>query len=378
MNLAEFHTLIRALEDDVKTTDVLNRLSELVAALERVVASPAEGSYQQQLSQTRDALLSALSSSPSKFFTPRRRTLVEEELHASDLLADRLIDLVKEIFSENQITPQTALDSLRILQDRVAGYTSALTSANSALQFFDADTDDLAPGEYEAAIGIPRDEVSNSLGELGREFVELDRILQPFVEAATGSRPPIEVKAIASSNFEAFVELVPQAAVLLSIAVDRVLVAYERVLNIRKLRAELRTSGVEDDDLERVDRRANSMVDDAIPRIVADVMAAAQDMGTDGRRNEIAIELTKAVRSITRKVDHGLRITVRTEPLPVDDAVPDDGSNPPDAALLERINREVLQNQVRATFQELPGEPILELEPRPLSVEGEGSQDPPN
>ena len=377
MNLAEFHTLMRALENDVKSTDVLGRMSELVAALERVVASPAEGSYQQQLSDVRDVLLRALNASPSKYFTPRWRALVDEELHASDLLADRLIELVEDIFAENQITPQTALDSLRVVRERVAGYASALTSANSALQFFNVDTDDLAPGEYEAAIAIPRDEVDNSLGELGREFVELDRILKPFLEAATGSRPPVEVKAIASSNFEAFVELAPQAALLLSIAVDRILVAYERVLNIRKLRAELKTSGVEDDDLERVDQRANSMVDDAIPGIVAEVMAAAADMTTDGRRNEIEIELTKSVRSIARKVDHGFRITVRTEPLPADEQDPDDGSYPPDAGLLERINRAVLDNQVRATFQELPGEPILALEAQPPLAETDGSEDLP-
>jgi hypothetical protein len=118
------------------------------------------------------------------------------------------------------------------------------------------------------------------------------------------------------------------------------------------------------------------MVDDAIPGIVAEVVAAAADMTTDGRRNESENELTKSVRSIAQKVDHGFRITVRTKPLPAEDQVPGDGGYPPDAGLLKRI-RAVLDGQVRAASQELPGEPLLKLEVQPPSVGSDALEDSP-
>src|SRR5438876_996039 len=82
-------------------------------------------------------------------------------------------------------------------------------------------------------------QVNDARGSLGREFDDLETLIRPYIEADSGSPPPLEVRQIASTDFLAVVYMTPGAALLLSKAIDGVLAVYERVLRIRKLRQEL-------------------------------------------------------------------------------------------------------------------------------------------
>jgi len=95
------------------------------------------------------------------------------------------------------------------------------------------------------------------------------------------------------------------------------------------------------------------------------VMEGAASLPTDdGRRNEIEIAITKSVRGIAKRVDHGFRMTVRAGPPPEADEVDGEDGEGGDgdggaAAELAAIRELVIENQKRAEYQELAGEPIL-------------------
>jgi hypothetical protein len=78
----------------------------------------------------------------------------------------------------------------------------------------------------------------------------------------------------------------------------------------------------------------------------------------------IEVAVTKSVRGIAKRVDHGFRMTVRAGPPPEPDEVggengeSGDGDGD-DAAELAAIRQLVIENQKRADYQELAGEPIL-------------------
>ncbi len=106
---------------------------------------------------------------------------------------------------------------------------------------FDIEEEEPAPGEFEIGFLIPRDAVGNELGELGEELVELKKeILGPIQELATGTRTDVTVSMISSSEFQVFLEVLPDVAAMLSQIVVELYQAYERIMSIREKLAGLR------------------------------------------------------------------------------------------------------------------------------------------
>ena len=278
------------------------------------------------------------------------------EMRQSFLLPDRLIDEVEHIFAENQTTPQVVHDGLAEISERVNDTTSNLRQLVSSLEYFGLSSSALGVGEFEASVLIPRGEVDNALAALGREFQDLETLIRPFIEADSGSPPPLAVRQIASSSFLAVVAMTPGAALLLSKAIDSVLAVYERVLRIRKLRQELSDAGTSQELIGAIQDDATDMVEREIPAIVREALEGAAALPTEeGRRNEIEVAITKSVRGIAKRVDHGFRMTVRgpaPAPEPEDADTPSDNGGGGDAAKLAAIRELVVENQRRAEFHE--------------------------
>lgn len=360
MNVEDLLELAETLVADVEATGVVARLNDLRDAVARQVANPVDAQTQTEVAQARSALVDALDAGAVGEFNARWRELVEE-MGISVLLPDDLLSKLDELFLQNQVTPQVINDEIESLTEEVTGAVETLEQLIASLRYLHLDSGALGPGEFEAAVVIPRAEVANSLGELGREFQELETLIRPFIEAAGGSPPPLEVRQIASSNFVAVVCLAPGAALLLSQAIDGVLGVYERVLRIRKLRQELSDAGLQPETVDAIEQDATEMVEREIPDIVRQVMEQATGLPADGRSNEIEVAITKSVRGIAKRTDHGFRMTVRAGPPsePQADDEEDGSDSDGEATELARIRELVVENQRRAEYHQLDGEPIL-------------------
>src|SRR5690606_643348 len=154
----------------------------------------------------------------------------------------------------------------------------------------------------------------------------------------------------------------PGAALMLSTAIDQVLAVYERVLKIRKLRDDLRGSGLRQETVEQIEDDAAGLVEDEIPAIVRGLMQHVE-VTDSGRSHEIEIAIDRSVRGVAKRVDHGFRLTVRAGPAPEpeeSDGEAIEGNGESEGVMgLAAIREQVIENQKRADFQELAGEPIL-------------------
>lgn len=174
-----------------------------------------------------------------------------------------------------------------------------------------------------------------------------------LLELATGSRPPIEVVTISSTDFGVFLDVAPKAAMFVAVAVERVVALYKNLLEIRKLRQEMEDQGVPVESLAGIDTHANSVMDKGIEAIADELIAEAPATVDSGRRNELRIDLRVSLNGMANRIDKGFNIDVRAEP-----EESDDGDEVADSAAAVQAIRAASPN---LRFINRSGRPILSL-----------------
>lgn len=295
---------------------------------------------------------------PSNGFSPVWREALDE-LGITPFVGNGLDAQIKEIFGQNDLTPASAAEELRPIVEQVRQTEDALNQANSSLGFFDIEAEELAPGDFEVGFIIPRRAVDNELGELGREFQRLKRILGPFQEIATGTREDVVVRSIGSSDFSAFLDSAPTVALMISAAVERLIAAYANVLAIRESTQRLREAKVPEEALASVKQQADSTMTDEIVQIRDELMEQADDLD-DGRRNEVSTDLQHALNALANRIDRGFSIEIRVGEIPAPEFEEEEESA--DSRELREVADVVKSRQEALKFTNFSGEPILGLE----------------
>jgi hypothetical protein len=287
VNAERLHAIVNSLQAEVAATDA--GLSELRDAVRQSADSPADGDAQQRLTEQRAQLYKMLDHASSETLSPAGREVLKE-LKVAGLLGTHLRKRIDEIFKRNGITPAVAADELDQLVQQVQELASALSNMKSGFERLSIGAEELDYGEVEVSFLIPRREVHNGLEGLGREFMSIKRILNPFLELSTGTREDVQVRAIASSEFEAFLLLVPVAAVSFAKALETILNIYEKILNIRKAKKDLEDSGVAPSYVEGLNSQADSVMRQEVERSVDQLMEKHPVDDAD-RANELRTDL---------------------------------------------------------------------------------------
>ena len=359
MNAERLHAVAADVKADLARTNLLGILQQLVSALQNLVNQPQQGQYQQQVSAALANLSSAIESSRFQEFSPSWHETIDE-LGAGGLLGPELLEQVTAIFAKNAITPSVALSLLQDLLQHLTTFSTALDQVLASFRSLNLGKEDLAPGECELGILIPRAFVDNRLDRFSKELDELNKMFGVFEEVATGSRPSFEIRAISSSELTVYLELAAVVAACVATSIERIIELYKKLLEIRKLNGELIKQGLEKKSLKGVEDHANKVMDVGIDELVKELIG--QYVKDDsGRKNEISIELKFALKKIANRVDRGFNFEVRMEePEPTDGGEGEGEDSPKYLALVanfERVNAAapVLQ------FLRLEGDPILSL-----------------
>jgi hypothetical protein len=172
LNAERLHAIAVALQRDFEETNAPALVADLATALQNQVGNPAEPSFQQQVSSLRGQLDDALSKAPSNDFSPAWQQALEE-LGIAHLFGERLQTKIREVFERNEITPATAAEEVSELSGRLSSLTETLENLVTALDALNVGAEELAFGEFEVGVLIPRAEVSNELGPLAAELRSL-------------------------------------------------------------------------------------------------------------------------------------------------------------------------------------------------------------
>ena len=100
MNAERLHIIARAVQDELRQTNLVGRLSELVSHLQNMVSQPQQPGHQQNVSSVQDAIYQALDNAVSNNFSPAWRQILEE-IGGVDLLGMTLKQRLQEIFARN-------------------------------------------------------------------------------------------------------------------------------------------------------------------------------------------------------------------------------------------------------------------------------------
>ncbi|MGD9523161.1 MAG: hypothetical protein AB7N73_06840 [Gemmatimonadales bacterium] len=353
MNAERLHALVLGIHSDLQQTGVVAALQQLRDNLQNQVSSPQEASYQQQITKVLGKLESELPIAPSNQFPPTWRELLEE-IGATDLLGQPLLDNLVGIFQRNQITPSAALEEIRPLYTRLEQLQAAVTSLLSGFHSLKVPSEELAPGEVELGILIPRDAVQNKLLEFGQELSRLNATLAVFSELAGGGRPGFALRTISSSGLSVFLDVSPAVGACIAIAIERTVALYKQLLEIRKLRMELEGQGVPASVLAPIDRHANMHMANGLDPVVEELISRYWRGDDEPRKNELRTELRNALNAIANRIDAGYNLEVRTTPPEAsDDADMDEAESSEFSVIAEAASN--------MRFLRTQGRPLLSL-----------------
>jgi hypothetical protein len=312
VNAERLHAIARAYSEDVNRSGVQSRLVELTSALQNLVSQPNSPELQSAVSQARQNLSLAISTSQIDNW-PATWQQALEEMGLRAFTGESLQHMVDGAFVENDLTPQTANARLAEISNTLTDELSVVASLVAALDRLHIGAEDLAPGEAEVMISIPRGEVHSNLPDLGAEFRRLDNILAPFEEIETGSRPPFGVRAIASSDFSVYLATGTGVAAAIAAAVDWALSAYLKLQQIKENRQGLKDSGLPDDALAAIDEYAANHMRQEIATFVDEYMDRKFQESAP-RHAELSVALTVSMERIAKRIDNGYNFDVRAEP----------------------------------------------------------------
>lgn len=355
MNVEQFHAIAMAIKSDLDATTSVPMMSEFRDALRNSVNDPANPTYQQQVSDVFQRLGDTLPHAPSNSFPPTWLEVVSD-LNIQHLLGNSLRDAIRAVMTQNQVTPSIAADRVQELTDELERLDGALDRILEGFAHFGLGAEEVPPGAAEVSVLIPRSAVDDQLSKLGAEFSELERLVLPFVELATGARRPLRVSSIASSDFGVFVDIAPQAAALFARAVERVIAGYKNLLEIRRLRQGMRDQGVSEDDLKGVDDHASNFMSEVIEETVKITIEQVSRPVDGPRTNELRTELTFSLSALANRIDRGYNIDVRAgAPDPADH---EDAANGDTTRIALRT---IVEASPNLRFINRTGQPILEL-----------------
>lgn len=360
MNAETLHSLLRAVRDDLVSTNQRDVLNQLAQALTSLVNAPQEPSYQQQVSTIRTQLGSLLPAADSNAFPPAWRRYLEE-MGIADLLGSELAAELDSIFNRNQITVSIAADELNRLAGRVQQLQGTIDQLLAGFEILGIGSDDLAPGQVELAILIPRDAVDSELAQLGREFEQLKRwVIAPFQELVTGSVDEVTVKTIASSDFSVIVKIAPKVAAALAGAVAFIVNQYKQTLEIRKLRQDMARLEMSPEMIAGAEDHATTRMTEAISGLTSELLAKYEHTVPDARKHELKAHLTVSIKEVARRIDLGYNIQIRTSPPELEPPDEDDGEGTAETA---ELFTEIQKHTRDMQFLKLEGDPVLAIEP---------------
>lgn len=352
MNVEKLNTIISLLLEDYKNNQVVQLMTNVSNTLQNVIQQPQQPQHQTNLGNQLKALYSGLQKSKVNDFSPAFNNVLIE-LNIEDLFGNRLESLVQEVFSRNTITPAVAKQDLDKLLARVNELNTGLTNTSTGLGALKIQKDTLAEGECEIGVLIPRKYIDNELGQLADEIKELNFIFNNYAELITGKKQSFKLRHLSTSDPLITIGTITAIAAGVAKTIGWLIDNYKKLLEIKKLRAELKKQGLSDETLQGITDHSNSFMENAINDIVIKIGAEYNSL-EEGRKNELLNGVRISLNKIANRIDQGFNFEVRIE-MPAKKAEGKETEKESKEITAIKTASESLQ------FIKLDGEPILSL-----------------
>jgi hypothetical protein len=320
-------------------------LEAIVAALNDLVDSPAQPTYQSELAKA----LAAFETAADKLgasITPSQHAAIRE-IGGQDFFDPTIADKVKTSIQTNAMTPSVAKDFVQELATKRAAFLATIRGARQNLEKLGIKESSVEVNSADIAFLIPRNIFDNQLGPLAKELTFISRLMQDFSEALTGNPQPVKVEQLSSS--------IPTVTLLAGVGVigaigniiNKFLDAWQKIEKIRRLRAELAEMGLKRTAIEELTEEINTTVDEVVEESTQFVLVNYG--GNENRKQELANAIRQDTRRLFGQIERGLTVEIRAG-----------ATNDQDAANPQREQLETISNLSKTlSFPTVAKEPIL-------------------
>ena len=315
MNAEKLHAICRELQQEINESNLVAKLQQVVNSLQNVVNQPQQPGPQTTLTNNMNQLYATLSEASSNNFSPGwRQTL--DEIGGFDLLGERLEERIRGVFERNQITPASALNEIAEMFKSLEKFKGAIDKVVSGFNTLNVGAEELEPGECELGVLVPREAVENKLNLFGEELQQLSFIFNTFSELASGKRENYQIKTISSTDLSIFLATVAPVAACIAYAAEKIVEVYKNLLEIKKIKVELKALGLKKKDMSGITSYANSFMKEGITKITVEVVNEFYGGNDESRKNELKNAVKIALNRMANRIDKGYNIEVRAKPLP--------------------------------------------------------------
>ena len=326
-----------------------------------LINQPNQSGHQQNLSKELKSLYSDLEESNTNDFSPGWIQTIHE-IGGAGLLGTKLKVKVEDLILENQLTPSVALEEIDKIKERIDTFYDGLDKVNKGFEALGIKREDLELGECEIGVLIPRVFVENKLISLGKEIGEINFILRILCEATTGKVDDFEVRTISSSDFTLYLIATILFADKFVAILERIINNYKTILEIKKLRSELKNQGLPDKNLKGIADYANNSMKQEIKEIITEMFNEDSPVKDNGRKNELKNGAEVALNKLANRIDQGFNFDVRVPELPEPEE-DEEGNQIKDEEYksMEELVNSIFESSETLQFKKVEGEPILNL-----------------
>ncbi len=359
MNAERLQTVAKAIQAELNSTGTANHLQQLTTFLQALANQPGNPTNQQQVANRFEQLQKALRAAPSNNFSPAWRQILTE-IGGAEFLGSSLADKIRTLIERNEkITPQAAHQGILQIQQSATVFKSAIDQLIASFENLNIGSENLAPGECEFGVSIPRAALKDDLDGFAGELRDLRFILRTFGEFTTGGSLSFPIRTISSSDLLVYVDVIPRVAAALARAVAWIIDQYKKIIDIREKVGDLRTDGVPPDELKGIEEFANSQMERGIEKIAVDIESEYSVVEDGNRTHELRTAIKISLNMIANRLDRGLNFDVRIEP-------PKSSENKTDPEVDQAVVT-IRTATPSLQFMRVGGDPILSL-PEPSST----------
>lgn len=307
MHVGRFHGALESIKRGYKEGDILNQLSKLKTALQQSINQPNENTAK-VFKDNYESVLDVLANCETNTSTPTR-CMIYQEIGATKYLGESLSLRIQKMIRSNQVVPANVLVEINSLIQQTAQFINSINKIIAEFESLDIEYTDLGPGEFEGGISIPK-LLSPNLEDLSKEFSHIDNFIKTIKEIVGDAESDVSVKHINSSEWQVFIELVPEAAACSALAIERIIALYKNHLEIKKLKIDMEEKKLPEAVTKPMQDYIDGVVQEKLREIGEQVVNEYYQAGDEGRKNELKTKLTMALKYVAQRIDHGATFQV--------------------------------------------------------------------
>lgn len=346
----------------------MSGLNQLADALQNTINQPNQPQPQEQVAAHKLSLIGALEKIES-YERPVSKQQIITEIGGSGILGGALKSRIEASFTQVDVTPAIVQKEILEMHTELASFRGGLEQLVAGFERLGISAEELKGYTAELGVLIPRRENADDLEYFSKDLQKLNRELMHFNELVTGKAEQFKVRSISSSDFSVFLEVLPETAQVIVGTIAILLLGYEKLLDIRKKKAELEEKDAPKQLIDEIDKWAESLMSEKINEITSELIEQYKVVKRpDLRGNELEGHVRMSVKKIAGRLDIGYHFSARigniAEP-PEKDT--ENGEANSEYERRSKVIRDVKEKASLIRYRDMEGKSVLPLSWQPDS-----------